>query len=195
MRALIASLVAAGAMVLPLSAQDGKTVLKFGIANTQGDARDMTQKANGFTLEAGYAFTPESWGGNVGFMPYIGIVKVDGNSDTKGRPYTYNLRGDFIGADVIYTPWEKAPVHVFTGPVFTQYYIERIQSISPQVGDRAFKVGWRLGASYDINQAWQLGLAYTQTEWRSRDVGTVPYEQGFNPSRPAYISVTASYRF
>jgi len=196
MRSLITSLVAVGAMALPSSAQDSQLVLKFGLVNTQGDARDMTQKAFGFTLEGGYKFTPAAWGGNVEFMPYVGIVKVAGNPDTKGRPYTYNLRGDIVGGDVIYKPWAKLPVHIFTGPVFTQYYIERVQAETlPQMGDRSFKLGWRLGASYDIAKEWQVGVTYTQTEWRSRDVGTIPYEEGFNPSRPAYVSLTASYHF
>jgi hypothetical protein len=195
MRSLITSLVAAAAMALPLTAQDAQMALKFGLVNTQGDARDMTQKAFGFTLEAGYVFTPDSWGGAVDFMPYLGLVKVSGNRDTHGREFTYNLRGNILGGDLIYKPWDNLPVRIFTGPCFTQYYIERLQSVSPQMGDRSFKIGWRLGASYEVQKNWQLGLAYTQTEWRSRADSDEPYEAGINPSRPAYVSLTATYRF
>lgn len=221
MRNRIAMLVLAG--VLPALAQDMTVVFKGGLVSPQGDARDLTHKSRGFTLEAGLRVYPKAWGGTVGFQPYAGMVKVDGDRDFKawvkyndgtvGGPipttgytpdvvesivdqkYTYNLRGDFAGFDILYKPWDHLPLHIHTGPLLTQYYIERLQPFEAAMGDATPKLGYRAGVSYDLDKQWQVHLTYTQTEWHSRNNKVLPYEQGFNPSRPAYVSLTASYSF
>lgn len=221
MRTRIVMLMLAG--LLPALATDNVVVIKGGLISPQGDARDLTHTSKGYTLEMGLRMVPEIWGGTVAFMPYAGLVKADGdpkfrawvkyNDGTVGGPlpagnytpgvistivdqkYTYNLRGDYAGFDVIYKPWSNLPVHIHTGPILTQYFIERLQPYEVPMGDATTKIGWRVGATYDLDKQWQIGVAFTQTEWHSRSKAVLPYEQGFNPSRPAYLSFTASYGF
>jgi len=41
----------------------------------------------------------------------------------------------------------------------------------------------------------RVDLLFTQTEWRTRTGATYPVVSGFNPSRPAYFTIKASYYF
>lgn len=117
------------------------------------------------------------------------------NASIFEQRFSYDLRSTFAGLDIVW-PFRVADhaVSVFTGPSLHQWFVDRLNPAQPE-GDRAWRAGWRLGASCQVAERVQVELAYVQSEWRSRTPNVMPYEQGANPSRPGYISATASYRF
>lgn len=111
------------------------------------------------------------------------------------QKFAYDIRGTFVGADIVW-PFSLADraVSVFTGPSLHQWFVDRLNPAQAEA-DRAFRAGWRLGVTCQVAAATQLELTYVHSEWRSKDVTKMPYEKGANPSRPGYLSMTASYRF
>ncbi len=109
--------------------------------------------------------------------------------------FSYDLRSTFAGLDIVwpFTVADRA-VSVFTGPSLHQWFVDRLNPARPEA-DREFRAGWRLGATCQVAEQTQLELAYVQSEWRSKDTTKMPYEKGANPSRPGYLSLTATYRF
>lgn len=165
----------------------GKIVLSGGLLLAQGSALDMTHKTlGGYALEAGYLFTPKDLG--VDLQPYVGWQKLPGAEPTAERP-TYELVGFHAGFDLIYRPWSSLPVTLSTGPSAHVWQVELKGQADGRQGDQGVKLGWRLGAAYDLNKDWSVGLKYTLTEWHS-----IP-EPGNVPRRPAYFSLMASCRF
>jgi len=199
--------------------------IKGGFASPQGDSRDMTNKSKGFTFEAGYIVTPTSWEGEVhfyvgyvkmggdanydswlrGYDPNGNIVKISNaayqalptatqaNYTILEQKFTYDMTGHTYGVDFVF-PFKVCDknITVFTGPSLHQWYMVQLNPKMP-IMERNLKTGWRLGTTYRQNEHLEYSVAYTQTEWRSSS--TQPFEQGANPSRPAYLSLTASYRF
>jgi hypothetical protein len=144
----------------------------------------------GYGFQVGYAFAPKGYG--VAFNAYLGHQILPGK-DVKDTT-TYNLAANLVGIDLVYK-FDGCPVSVFTGPSFHQWQVEQRGATADQanMGDQNWKLGWRLGLSYTITQEWSLSAAFTQTHWRSRD--DLDYVQGLNPSRPAYFSLMANYKF
>lgn len=223
----------------PCRAQENPMVFKLGLVSTQGDARDMTQKSTGFQLEMARSFASahpdlrfEVYGGLVkangdrGFKPYV-LVAAGNGQGTKMLGLaeydpvkhgsilkiqrSYNFRGTYLGLDCSYQMPTRLPLRVFTGPVLTQYYIERLQPFEEPTGNTSPKVGWRLGLTYDITPSWMVSVSSTFTEFQSRNTNEKvpmdptkpsgpmiqkhPYEPGFNPSRPWFLTFSAGYRF
>lgn len=204
---MIAGLALAAAAT-PLSAGDPLNLyVKGGLVSSQGDARDMTNNGRGFTLELGYNGAPESWKG-LQYRVYAGTVSMLGDSAFKPwfrvdpgdgtvleQKFSYDLRGNFLGFDMIH------PIKVgnqsftaFLGPSLHQWFVTRLNPNEAQA-DRNWRAGWRLGLGYPVTKDVDLNLTYVFTEWRSKDSATMPYEKGGNPSRPAYLTLTASYHF
>lgn len=111
------------------------------------------------------------------------------------QKFSYDLRGNFFGFDMIH------PIKVgnqsftaFLGPSLHQWFVTRLNPKEAQA-DRNWRAGWRVGIGYPVTKDVDLNLTYIFTEWRSKDTATMPYEKGGNPSRPAYLTLTASYHF
>jgi hypothetical protein len=199
--------------------------IKGGFASPQGDSRDMTHDSKGFTFEGGYVVTPKLWdgevrfyvgyvkmGGDTKFKPWIQGTDGDGNpvhmdygqfsaltaSEQKAytiteQKFTYDLTGHTFGIDFAF-PFKAFGKNfsVFTGPSLHQWYVVKTNP-KETLHERNVKTGWRLGTTYKHDEHLEFSLAYTATEWRS--VAEQPFEQGANPSRPCYLSLTAGYRF
>jgi len=198
--------------------------IKAGFTSAQADARDMTRNGHGYSVELGTVFAPQSWDGVQG-RAYVAITTMKGDhgfkpwlrtanqghilysdflaldpaaqsSDTiYEQRFSYDLRGNVVGMDVMY-PFQVAnrKMTVFTGPSLHQWAVERVSPYMPQP-DRSLRAGWRLGLSTEVCERTSVELNYVITEWRSKQSSDMPYEVGGNPSRPAYITLTASYRF
>ena len=210
----IATLILAGALGLAGSfarAQDGPQ-LNVGLLAAQGNAATMTRQIwGGYSLQLGYQFTPENLG--VSVRPYLGWGILAGKKNLADRtpssvwgPNSYNLTCWTVGTDFIFTPFQ-APLKLFTGPSLHLWQVERIDGTIPNMGNQNWRAGWRLGAEYPVMQDLSVGVAYTLTEWNTettapqnwegyKDLNTTPsFIDGVNPSRPAYFTVYASYRF
>ncbi|HLO67927.1 MAG TPA: outer membrane beta-barrel protein [Holophaga sp.] len=168
------------------SAQDKDSLsLTAGLAFAQGNAQDMTGKVGGgFTAEVGYRFRPADFGADLRF--YGGWTKLPAATASAERT-TYELAGPHVGFDLVYGPWKN--ISLFTGPSAHVWQVVRQGDGGGKVGDQGLKLGWRLGASYRFAPAWEAGLAYTLTEWRSSP------DEGIPPTRPAYLNLTVTYRF
>lgn len=183
-------LLLAGLLALaPLAAQEHGLIFKAGLLNTQGDARDMTRKPFGHAFELGYETKPAGYG--VGFLFHLGHLKAPGRD---GAAQTYNLAANTLGVDLVYKPFKALPaLSVQTGPSFHQWQVEARGGTGAPTGEQGIRFGWRLGLAYEINDRWQASLAYHLAEWRSNP--DAEYASGANPSRPAYITLMAGYRF
>jgi outer membrane receptor protein involved in Fe transport len=188
-RSALALCLAAGAQASAQSVEpaSGKVVLTGALLVSQGSARSMTSKASGgYAMEAGYQFAPKDYG--VEFLVYGGWKKLPAANPAPGKA-TYQLDGPYAGFDVVYKPWKSLPLTLTTGPSTHVWGVTEQGVPDGRKGDRGLKLAWRAGLGYDLNDAWSLGLKYTQSEWRSTP------DEGIAPSRPAYLSLTASYRF
>lgn len=198
--------------------------VKAGFTSAQGNARDMTRNGHGYSVELGTIFSPKDWDGVQGRV-YLGITTMKGDHGFKPwlktanhgqilytdflaldpdvqsadtiyeQRFSYDLRGNIVGFDLMY-PFKVGDrnVTIFTGPSLHQWAVERVSPYAPQA-DRNFRGGWRLGVSTEVAERTSIELNYVLTEWRSKQSTDMPFEQGANPSRPAYITLTASYRF
>ncbi|GLH71756.1 hypothetical protein GETHLI_02580 [Geothrix limicola] len=151
--------------------------------------------------------------GDAGFKPWL---RVDQGNGSEVIPYSeyqamsasqqssmtvfeqkfsYDLRGNFFGFDMIH-PFTvgSQSFTAFLGPSLHQWFVTRVNPNATQ-GDRNWRAGWRLGLGYPVTKDVDLNLAYVFTEWRSKNSATMTYEKGGNPSRPAYLTLTASYHF
>jgi hypothetical protein len=183
-----------------LSAEDGhREYIAAGFNFAHGHAHDMTQKTwgglNDFSGEFGIQFKhPLS---NISIRPNFGMAKMTGDAPTEVNPNIYDLMGIYIGTDLVYTPFSLLPLSITTGPSFHVWNVDKLSPFgSPNQGDKGIKFGWRLGVGYDIDKKYRVELTYTFTEWRTiqSEVST-QYIPGFNPSRPAYFCLKASYSF
>jgi len=176
-----------------------KEYIAFGFNFAHGHAHDLTQKTWGglsdFSGEFGIQFKhPQS---NVSIRPNFGMVKMSGDDPTEANTSTYNLMGIYVGADLVYSPVKVLPLTITAGPSFHTWNVDRrAVAGDPSQGDKGMKFGWRLGVGYDINPKYRVELTYTFTEWRTitSDKST-QWVPGFNPSRPAYFCLKASYSF
>jgi hypothetical protein len=175
---------------------DIKPYLAYGLDFAQGHSLDLTQKTfggiNSFTAEFGFQFLHQNSGLHI--RPNIGIAKILSGDPTESMPIVYDLMGIYGGVDVVYTPWRRWPVLISTGPSFHVWNVDEQNTIdNPSQGQKGLKLGWRLGAGYEVNSKLRVELTYTLTEWRSN--GELPYIQGWNPSSPSYFCLKASYSF
>jgi len=201
---------------LPSSAQDTGYCASLGLTAAQGSSSTLTRQTwGGETLEFGYRFTPKELGATL--QPYLGWAKLPGKSHLDNRatdslwgPNSYDLTCWRAGIDLRIQPLESLPITIITGPSLHNWKVRRLGGGAdvPQAGDgRAVKLGWRLGLDYTLAKQWNLALLFTQSEWRSeqKTVDTWPgyidqdktpsYIEGLNPSRPAYFTLMATYRF
>jgi len=188
-----------------MSADEGGSTFKpyaaFGFSFAQGHAHDLTQKTWGglgaFAAEMGLQFNLPM-APNLQVRPNFGLVKILGDEPTEDHPKIYDLMGIYLGFDLVYAPVKSLPnLSVTTGPSFHTWNVDEVNAIGdPNQGDKGMKFGWRLGLGYDINEKFRVTLDFTLTEWRSlhNSVSTTLVE-GFNPSRPAYFTLKASYSF
>ena len=208
------TLILAGALGLAGSfawAQDGPQV-NVGLLAAQGNAVTMTRKVwGGYSFQLGYQFTPEGLG--VSVRPYLGWGTLPGLKSIADRtpasvwgPNSYHLTCWTVGTDFLFTPF-ASPLKIFTGPSLHLWQVERIDGIIPDMGNQNWRAGWRLGAEYPVMKELSVGVSYTLTEWSTErtapenwegfsDLNSTPtYIDGVNPSKPAYFTVYASYRF
>jgi hypothetical protein len=219
------SILLAGASSVASAGDWDNYYLKAGYANPQADSRDMTHRTlKGFTVEGGYIFHPTSWqgevrayfeyvkmGGDGGYQPWVSGYDAKGNQidhlpystyandpamssyTIKEQHFSYDMTGHVFGVDFCF-PFEVQGQNfsVFTGPSLHTWHMVRLSPMRTE-GDRSLKAGWRLGLDYHLSQHMDLSTTYTATEWRSSS--DMPFEQGGNPSRPAYLSITATYKF
>lgn len=186
----------AGLLILgsaPLAAADGKLVLGGAILTPHGDALDLTrQSMRGWAFHAGYEVQPETH--NASFLFYLGHVKLPGKKNAE-PVQTYDLAANVAGVDMIFKPFDRMKaLSIFTGPSIHQWQVEKknIEGYAG-MGQQDWRLGWRMGMGYDLDAAWKVTLSFTQTEWRSN--ANEEYVPGLNPSRPAYWSMAAHYRF
>jgi len=212
---LTAALVASSAALFAQAENWHKEYIAMGFNFAHGHAHDMTQKTWGglssFTAEFGIQFKhPQS---NISVRPNFGYVKMTGNDPTVELPApdptkpktgleTYDLMGLYVGAELVHTPFKKLPISITAGPSFFTWNVDqRAATGNPNQGDKGMKFGWRLGAGYDITPKYRVELAYTWTEWRTISSLRKPqsvysvWVPGYNPSRPAYFCLKASYSF
>ncbi|WLT30678.1 outer membrane beta-barrel protein [Geothrix sp. PMB-07] len=190
LNSLAAALLLVSAASLTAQEKEG-IVLSAGILSPHGDALDLTgQSMRGYGFQVGYLASPAGYG--VSFFPYFGHQIMQGKD--KPDQTTYNLASNALGIDLVYKI-EGTPVNLFTGPSFHQWQVERRggNPVTANQGDQNWKLGWRLGCKYLINEDWSLSASFTQTQWRSR--ADEDYVPGLNPSRPAYWSLQVNYRF
>jgi hypothetical protein len=200
-------------------AQDGPQ-LTFGLLASQGDTSTMTREIwGGHTFGLGYQFTPEGYGisirPNVGWGVLPGLKRKGTNPDpipdrTPGSvwgPNSYQMGFWNLGCDFIFTPFDSVPLKVVTGPSAHLWQVERIDAYQPHMGMANWRAGWRLGVEYPVAKLVNVGVNYTLTEWASNraeakkwagyvsDNATPTGIDGVNPSKPAYFTVYANYRF
>lgn len=194
MKKVLSSLAAvlALATTASLQAQDKDGfVLSVALLSPHGDALDLNgQTAHGYGFQVGYLSHPEGYG--VSFLTYFGHQVMPGK--TRADITTYNLAANLVGVDLNYKIDDTA-FTVYTGPSIHQWQAERRggDPVTANQGDQNWKLGWRGGVNYHINEDWSISAGFTQTMWRSR--ADLDYVPGLNPSRPAYWSLQANYRF
>ena len=179
------------ALASPVLAGDTRIVVSGGLLINQGNTVDLTQKTTGgYTLEAGALFDIDGFGPKIN--TYLGYGHFPAASGTIDRP-TFTLSSTRLGADLVYQPWDSLPLTLGVGPSFHIWKGDQNggdPSLYPS--DQHNNLGWRAGIGYDRTTHWSLSLRYTATEWRSNpDLGL----DSTNPSRPAYFSLMATYRF
>jgi len=215
MQLLTAALVASSAALFAQTEDWHKEYIAVGFNFAHGHAHDLTQKTWGglgdFTAEFGIQFKhPQS---NILIRPNFGYVKMTGADPTVTLPppdptrpktglETYNLMGIYIGAELVHMPFKQLPISITAGPSFFTWSVDQRATIgNPSQGDKGMKFGWRLGVGYDITEKYRVELAYTWTEWRTISTLRAPtsvnsvWVPGYNPSRPAYFCLKASYSF
>lgn len=175
----------------PARAADTRFLLSGGLVVNQGSTVDLTGKTTGgYTAEAGAQFGVPSFGPDL--LVYAGYAHMPSRDGTPDRP-TFELSGTRVGVDLVYRPWDSLPLSIRTGPsVHVWKGTQRGGDPSQYPADNHLKAGWRLGLDYGLTKNWSATLLYTFTEWRSNadiDLATT------NPSRPAYVSLMATYRF
>ena len=203
------NLILAAFLAIPLVAQAGPYVAGGLLAAAQDSATSTQQTWGGFALEGGYTLQSR-----LGFTirPHIGMGYLPGKKNLPGRdtttlwgPNSYNQRYLSGGFDLVYSPSERFPVRIFMGPDIHSWNITRVEA-SGKMGTTKARMGWRLGAEYELSAHWSASLAFTQTEWQSitdgkgfpgyKDPTSTPsYLDGINPCHPAYYSLMANYRF
>ena len=218
-KSLATALLLAGLAIPALAGQDcfyasGALLLPH------GDTSYMTAGPAGLGLEAGYRIAPADWDGmKVQF--HVGQVRFNGGSsagwmsndpNVMQQKFSYDMVGNHYGVDVIWPV--SAYGHdftVFTGPDIHNWLVTRratngatISSDGVSVptafpskkqGDNGPRAGWRLGVGYQVSKRLELTLSFTATEWRTQTADEMLYEQGANPSRPSYTSLSVSYHF
>jgi hypothetical protein len=115
-------------------------------------------------------------------------------------PNVYDLLGFFVGLDLVYSVSKALPITVTAGPSAHSWTVEQTTNLPKalgdprQMGEKGFKLGWRMGAGYGFkDDKFRVDFTYTMTEWRS--TSRLPYIEGFNPSWPSYFTLKASYTF
>jgi len=201
MRIITAMLfVSSAALIADDTGYNYKFSIAGGFSLAQGHAHDMTQKTWGglgaFNGEFGILFQhPQAT--KVAIRPNFGMVKILGDKPTEANPKIYDLMGIYGGCDLIYSPFKSLPVSVSTGPSMHVWNVDLVDAIgNPSQGEKGVKFGWRLGLQYVFNPQWRAELNYALTEWRTIDSAkSTVLNVGFNPSRPSYFCVRASYSF
>ncbi len=181
-----------------VEAQAGRNLqASFGLTSAQGDALTLTKsQTGGFNLEIGYSFSPEGYG--VEFLAHAGYVRLPAKKPsspaTAEDASTYTLSSPHFGVDLVYRPWKGLPLALTTGPDIHVWQVDKRNTLdAPGQGQQGLKLGWRVGAQYRLSDLWSFSLNYTFTEWRSNP--EMPAVNGLNPSRPAYLTAMAHYRF
>jgi hypothetical protein len=175
-----------------------------GFSLAHGHAHDMTQKtwggAGAFNGEFGIMFRhPQAT--KVAIRPNFGVAKILGDKPSEEQPKIYDLMGIYVGCDIVYSPLKGLPVSISTGPSMHVWNVDDVGTLgNPSQGEKGMKLGWRIGLQYEFNSRWRMELTYTLTEWRTiyydiENPISTQLNPGFNPSRPAYFCVRASYSF
>lgn len=206
------TLLLAGLATSLACAQDGPQIT-LGLLAAQGNTATMTKKIwGGYTFQLAYQFTPETTG--ISIRPNVGWGTLPGNASVPGRtpdsvwgPNSYQLTFWNVGCDFIFIPLDRSPIKILTGPSAHLWQVDRINGVVPRMGNQSWRAGWRLGLEYPIQKRMNVGLSYTLTEWNSnraearnwlgyKDDTTTPTGiDGVNPSKPAYFTIYANYRF
>jgi opacity protein-like surface antigen len=214
-RFLAVALLAASAS---LSAQDDQSGYKAYVSigpalSPVGHTKQMTHTTyNGissFAAEAGLTFYLPGTGVQV--RPNVGHVRMWGDDPgtVAANIYerVYNVRAWYIGFDAVYSPYESLPLSFTTGPSIHSWDVDVATPGDKWLANQqhnGMKLGWRIGANYQITDAWGVSMEFTIAEWKNDTRLSDPdvaggalgiYVPGFNPSRPAYLTIKASYTF
>jgi len=212
---LIIILAATGASALH-GAQDAggtqhKYYLSFGQNIAQNHAATLTGTPYGgpgsYQAEFGLELLHEQ--STLLFRPNVGYTRILSKDpkfyeETGTYQRVYDLLGVFVGFDLVYNVSKRLPLTLTAGPSFHSWSVERQKVVITQrnQGERALKLGWRLGLGYKINDVCRVDFTYTMTEWRSDTRGIANggpdpngYQEGFNPSLPSYYTLKATYSF
>jgi len=202
-----------------LCAQDGDNIfsgftpyLALGPTFAQGNARDLTQNANGinsWTGEMGFEFYYSI--ANIHLRPNLGMAKMYGAEKPETWPYqTYKMLGWYGGFDIVYKNPRGWPIHLTIGPSFHVWNVDPMTVVPGRINgndDQHLKLGWRGGVAYEINHMLNVELSYTISEWRMHNStlgqsvnppmpsGYWTFQPGLNPSRPVYFSLKVFYKF
>lgn len=196
--------VAAAALApVGLQAQDGGFTAKFGFVRPLGDMLTgydqtptasgtpgqttgylrrpvMATKALGYGFEVGYDWKPEKDSG-LGWGIQAGFHKADGDTN---KAYGADVKTGVIGADLIYQVF-STPVTVRTGPILSSWDVTQKKpptGSTGALGETTWKLGWRIGAEYQITPQWSATAMY----------GWSAFKAGINPS---YLLLQAGYKF
>lgn len=164
------------ASALPLAAEDKSVNFQFkaGWVNSQGQLRTLTQNPIGYGGELALNWRFNESGFGFGFHGGFNNVKAKKISGLT----TDTAKIGIVGVDFQY-PIGKS-FQFYSGPVLATYDVT--DSSSLPAGENAWKLGWRAGLQYDINNEWGVTMNYTQTAWKA----------GVNPS---FATLMATYKF
>lgn len=164
------------AAALPLAAEDKNVNFQFkaGWVNSQGQLRSLTQNPSGYGGELALNWRYNESGFGFGF--HGGFNTITAKKIT-GR-HTFAAKTGILGVDFQY-PLAKS-FQLYSGPVLATYDVS--DNAGLPAGENAWKMGWRAGLQYDINDRWGVTFNYTQTAWVS----------GTNPS---FATLMATYKF
>jgi len=196
-RLLTAALIASSVALVAQEGKPYKSYVGLGLALAQGHAHDMTQTTWGglgaYAAEFGVQFRLPQTG--IQLRPNIGTARILSKAPEEDSPTLYDLMGIYVGLDFVYTPFERLPASISTGPIFHTWNVDEVGAAgNPNQGDKGMKLGWRVGVAYDINEHWGVAMDFSLTEWR-KDRNSTTFIPGVNPSRPAYFTIKASYSF
>ena len=214
--AIAPALLLASSAALVAQAQDEglKAYLSFGQNVAHNHALSMTGVPWGgpgcylaeFGLQFYHPVSTLLWRPNVGYTRLLSKPGEPGRDEwgqeVKPLPNLFDVMGVFVGFDLVYNVSKKLPLTVTAGPSFHAWTVEKTTNVPMSYGDprqqgeRSLKLGWRIAAGYEFkikDLPLRVDFGYTLTEWRSRS--TMAYIEGFNPSRPSYWTLKASYTF
>jgi hypothetical protein len=172
-----------------------KPYISLGLNFAAFNGKELTHKTfhgiGSYTAEAGVQFGYDPAG--VFIRPNVGYARLRADYIDE-EALACSLAAVYVGFDVVYQPEKWGNFSAYLGPSFHSWQVEELHPWgSDMLGETRMKFGWRFGVGYDFLKDFRVDLSFTQTEWRSNE--EIDYIPGYNPSKPAYFSIKASYKF